>query len=116
MQLDNPDTRLEAAKKMVKQFPEEFANQIREEKGLNCREASLELFHYWIRTHNSIKSGSIVDNRKYVAEYLDEKGELDVEGQTLTSHKSAAISKYQEFLKTDTAELEFTSKKNGEEQ
>lgn len=53
-----------------------------------------------MRKHTELSSGSIVDYRKYVAEFLDEEGELDAKND-LGSHKSAAVSKYQDFLEAD---------------
>jgi len=85
---------------MIKAQPDALETQVRDVSGLNKKEASIELFHYWMREHDSIKSGSIVDYRKYVAEFLDSDGELDA-ANDLGSHKSAAVNKYREFLQTD---------------
>jgi len=107
MQLDNPDARLKAAKQMIQSQPEGLEKQIRDCGGLNKKEASIELFHYWMREHDTIKSGSIVDYRKYVAEFLDQEGELTVSRDELGNHKGAAVSKYEKFL---DSELEFNKK------
>ena len=110
MNLDTPERRLSAAKQIIKQHPDALETQIRDCGGLDKKEASIELFHYWMREHDTIKSGSIVDYRKYVAEFLDQDGELNVERENISSHKSAAISKYKKFLEFDSSDLEYNKK------
>ena len=107
MNLDTPERRLFAAKQIIKQHPDALETQIRDCGGLDKKQASIELFQYWMREHDTIKSGSIVDYRKYVAEFLDHEGELTVSREELGNHKGAAVSKYEKFL---DSELEFNKK------
>lgn len=115
MKLDTPDRRMNAAKKIIQSYPDSFEEQVRDVGGLNKKEASIELFHYWMRNHTELSSGSVVDYRKYVAEFLDEDGELTVEREDLgSSHKQAAYSKYEEFQRFDAEDLEFSSTTSGD--
>jgi len=104
---------LNAAKQLILDQPDALEKQVREEGGLNQKQSALTLFHYWMREKDpkNIKSGSIVDYRKYVAEYLDQDAELSVPDD-LGNHKSAAVSKYEDFLESEF--LENLSKKNGD--
>jgi hypothetical protein len=88
---------MNAAKKIIQNQPDALEKQIRAEGGLNKKEASIELFHYWMRKYTALTSGTIVDYRKYVAEFLTEDGELEANKKELGSHKGAAVSKWEEF-------------------
>jgi len=52
-----------------------------------------------------LNSGSIVDYRKYVAQYLDENGELEDVQDDLGSHHRAAVNKFRKAPDADFEEI-----------
>lgn len=86
----------------VSEYGSDFTEWIQSQE-LNEKEETIWLFQYWLRTETDLSSGSIVDYRKYVAEYLNQQGELMQQLSDLTSHEQAAVNKFQAYnSKTST--------------
>jgi len=78
----------------IRSYPEVFETHLREQGGLDQMEATVWLFHWFERNLTTLKSGSVVDYRKYAAELMNSDGTLTTPSD-LGSHKSAAVSKYE---------------------
>lgn len=79
--------------KQDREFQEWIADQ-----DFNDKEKALWNFHKWMRQHTTLSSGTIVDYRKYVAEMMDDTGEIVFGKAELdSSHKQAAWNKFQEY-------------------
>ncbi|MFB6209583.1 MAG: hypothetical protein ABEJ56_05630 [Candidatus Nanohaloarchaea archaeon] len=77
--------------------PEEFREWIKDQD-LGSAEKTIWNFQKWMREETVLQSGTIVDYRKYVAEMIDESGELTVsEGDLDSSHKRAAFNKFCDY-------------------
>lgn len=84
----------------IEEEPPEFQSWIAD-RDLNDKEKTLWNFHKWMRQNTSLKSGTIVDYRKYIAEMLDEHGELALTRAEIdSSHKRAAFNKFCEYKKS----------------
>lgn len=59
----------------VKEQPEEFRKWIADQE-LSEKEKVLWNFHRWMGQETDLESGSVVDYRKYVAEMLNEDGDI----------------------------------------
>jgi len=99
-------------RKKIRTYPKEFEKHLREVGGLDQMEATVWLFHWFERNLTTLKSGSVVDYRKYAAELMNEDGALNTPSD-LSSHKSAAVSKFREFQ--NCKELFSTTTTEGEE-
>ena len=76
-----------------------------EDQVLSEREKVVWLFHFYERYGTSLNSGSVVDYRKYAAQYLNESGELLDCLNNLNSHERAAINKFREAERVDLKSL-----------
>lgn len=78
-------------------YPSDFQNWI-EEQELDLREKVIFKFHEWMRQTTDLGPGTIYDYRRYVAEILNQQGEIQLDKQELTSHQKAALSKFEVFI------------------
>lgn len=100
----------------VNEFGDEFMEWM-EDQDLTEREKVVWLFQYYERYGTDLNSGSIVDYRKYAAQYLNQSGALLESLGDLGSHHRAAVNKFREASEADLKSISVDNAKlDGEEQ